>query len=70
MDPNERLKLIRTMAERLLLLEDEPFLESRNEMATLSGDLAQQVKDLDDWLTQGGYLPEEWKKTHATPASV
>jgi len=61
-DPDIVLEELRSMSTRLLKLEDESFIESRNEMALMAGELAQRVKDLSDWLEQGGHLPHRWEK--------
>lgn len=50
MNPSEALRDIRTMAQRL---EDHEDLGVRQ--------LVADVTSLDDWVSAGGYLPEDWR---------
>lgn len=64
MDPNEALANIRTAlkAEREIRAADSP-----SEMVLIMlqydlPDLVECVEVLDDWLSKGGFLPDDWKK--------
>lgn len=55
-DPKALLAAIREVVNKLL--EDE---EKKGEIdADDALDLAEDFKILDEWLTKGGYLPEDW----------
>lgn len=51
MDPDEALKLLQGLARRL---EDDVDEEAR--------EMAERFIALDDWLSQGGFLPREWAR--------
>lgn len=51
MDPNEALAIIRTEISKVLD-ENDP---NNPEL------LAEAMRGLDEWLSKGGYLPDEWK---------
>lgn len=52
MDPNVLLDRIRDLADDVL--------ESANLAETDAGELAQAIKDLDEWLGRKGFLPAAW----------
>ena len=49
MDPNETLKELRELIELVLRGDDTSVFEA-----------ATKFEDLDEWLTRGGLLPEDW----------
>lgn len=51
-DPNETLRKIRRLYDIVI-----PEREEMDELCEL-------VQALDDWLTEGGFLPEAWKARH------
>ena len=55
MDPNECLRRCRRLAKKILK-------DSHREcVATDKGEtLAEYFENLDEWLSNGGFLPEEW----------
>lgn len=54
MDPNETLKRLRKLAKRIGSMA-EPYDDDALELAEL-------VDALDQWITNGGFLPRDWKK--------
>lgn len=56
MDPNKTLEEIRN------LLEEEQKARYPDEMCDILTRLAGKIEDLDNWITNGGTLPEDWKK--------
>ncbi len=64
MDPNELLNDIRNlMGEEQEL--DGVFL-NRDRTRGLLSDLAARMDDLDEWLTKGGFLPDDWARGRPT----
>jgi hypothetical protein len=64
MDPDATLKQIRELAAEILKLSDLPATSNSMqeiEIANLGIDLAEKVKDLDEWLSNGGRFPREWR---------
>jgi hypothetical protein len=55
MDPNEALKNVREMSRRLNA--DEFEVDSGDAMA-----LVEAFEALDGWLSNGGFLPDAWKR--------
>lgn len=51
MDPNETLRIIRAQVGMILDENDGNSPEA----------LAEAVRDLDGWLSKGGFLPSEWQ---------
>lgn len=62
MDPNAALKMMRLRAEELL----SGTHTSNDEEIDAGLELAEYACALDEWLTNGGFMPEDWK--HANPA--
>jgi hypothetical protein len=61
MDPNENVKRQRQVADQIIAaMEDGNITNSM--ICTLADDLAELVVALDDWLTNGGFLPSEWTR--------
>ncbi len=54
MDVNETLARIRASMSELTIARD---VETS---AWLGAQLADSVRDLDEWLSQGGFLPTDW----------
>lgn len=64
MDPNETLKAMRRLSARLIKQADDSrsHHESGTDETLDAGScLASNFQNLDKWLTDGGFLPEEWK---------
>lgn len=57
MDPNEALKQLRAAVKDILHGEPACCAEHGEMSAT---DLAEKFEALDEWLTMGGFRPEEW----------
>lgn len=57
MDPNETLRLLLAIAERIHDGDERPHD---------AGELADLVDNLDSWLSKGGFLPERWSRDGAT----
>lgn len=55
MDPNKTLEFIRELI-RTSKTDETVFYEE-------SGWMFELVENLDEWLTNGGFLPKEWAKT-------
>lgn len=56
MDPNETLNRIRQQADAVL--HPRGLQVDRAELAAM---LARNVEELDQWLSQGGFMPEAWR---------
>jgi hypothetical protein len=56
MDPNATLRDIREMIESLAMSQ------STDNLIDLGEELASAVDQLDNWLTGGGFLPDEWTR--------
>lgn len=54
MDPNEALRRLRRLCEALSDRDDYD-----NEVA---GELAGQFEALDQWISKGGFLPDDWQR--------
>lgn len=52
MDPNETLRLLRMFSERFFHFST---YEDMDEMV-------EHFKALDDWLSGGGFLPDDWRR--------
>jgi len=56
MDPNTALSTLREARETFSNAEnDETALDAAQ-------DMSEAVSALDEWLSKGGFLPEEWKR--------
>lgn len=55
MDPDETLKSARAAAERVHASSDDAAIE-----------LAEAFEALDGWLSKGGFLPADWKRSGGT----
>lgn len=58
MDPNAALAEIRDCANRIILA----FAEGIQPIPTDVEELAAAARDLDEWLSSGGFLPSAWEK--------
>jgi len=54
MDPNKTLTNIRA------ILTEMDRARTSEEFTSLADELTWMIKDLDQWLTNGGFLPTEW----------
>ena len=59
MDVNETLARIRKICADMNVARYE------YESAALGEDLRQAFADLDEWLSKGGFLPEDWSRLNA-----
>lgn len=59
MDPNKVLKKARAKAERILN-DDSNTAEAQA--------FAEHFQALDEWLSNGGFLPEDWRALRLAPA--
>ena len=61
MDPNEVLKRLRRLLEQRDLVEDS---DSGNTWLDpdSANEFVQMFEILDDWMSNGGFLPKEWQK--------
>lgn len=62
MDPNAALELLRALAAEMDAAADEASA------ARIASDLVTAFIGLDEWLTQGGFVPHAWTRATATPA--
>jgi hypothetical protein len=58
LNPDVALKALRKESERVLFHGDSAL--DTGEFIDTSRALAQNFRDLDDWLSQQGYLPKDW----------
>lgn len=59
MDPNETLKEIRQLVTAIAVTElVSVHVEEAQELAN---DLAEKVSALDNWVSHGGFLPDDWR---------
>ena len=64
MDPNETLKAMRRLSARFIKQSDDSrshHESSTNETLDAGSCLAENFQNLDKWLTDGGFLPNDWK---------
>ena len=59
MDPNKALQEARTCAGEILSQDDDGVLDD----TTQTGSLINAFNALDGWLSVGGFLPDEWKRS-------
>jgi len=57
MDPNETLRRMQEMAERVVRAADVGSDVDEDDAC----DLADAVQALDGWLSKGGFLPDAWR---------
>lgn len=58
MDPNETLRRLRGLTERVHCGE----VMSDDEIENVMEELAELVDALDEWITKGGFLPKAWQE--------
>jgi len=63
MDPNKTLTNIRA------ILTEMDRARTREEFTSLADELTWMIKDLDQWLTNGGFLPTEWNHNDRKPVT-
>lgn len=59
MDPNENLRMLRSIISSITTAfsrNEDPDPEDVQEMVLF-------VESMDEWLSKGGFLPNEWKRT-------
>lgn len=57
MDPNETLKVIRKLMNEW---EDGISPSSREDIESFLDEVCEHVIALDEWLTNGGFRPDDW----------
>lgn len=57
MDPNELLAELRRMVLEMQQSRDE---DDEGSMADIGASFADKFTDLDNWITNGGFLPHDW----------
>lgn len=64
MDPDKALKQLRKKVERFQQIEEGglPAAEEHGGLTTLGSEIAQIFDGLDGWLSEGGFLPRDWKR--------
>ena len=60
MDPNATLEQIRDLYTNLVDLLDEEYAVGRGKFGDDAIRLAELVEALDEWLSNGGFLPKAW----------
>lgn len=63
MDPNKLLEALRDYAQEVTERaekDNDPKPDAYDSYAAV--ELAKGFKDLDEWLTKGGFLPKVWEK--------
>jgi hypothetical protein len=58
MDPNETIKQLRELAKRVLARADKGEEQDIYD----SIEIAEKVQALDNWISDGGFLPSVWLK--------
>lgn len=53
MDPSEALEELRHLVQEVYEYADDPEF--------LATSIADKVRELDEWITSGGELPEDWQ---------
>ncbi len=63
MDPNEALRLIRAYIAQMRKEDKTPLREGRDlfNFVQHARDLAETVEGLDEWLSNDGFLPDDWQ---------
>lgn len=56
MDPNETLRMLRLTIKQLRVDEDTDVWEAH------ANEICEYFEALDDWLSRGGFPPEEWRE--------
>lgn len=64
MDPDITLAMLRVARVQF---ESSPEHSAAEQAAAL--DIAESARALDEWLSQGGFLPEDWKRSEREAAS-
>lgn len=66
MDPNETLRIARAGIARVDALEIEGNDAGQNDVEDINDaafDALEAYRQLDHWITRGGFLPDEWGKS-------
>jgi len=62
MDPDQLLKDIRALADQVINTQEADI-----EGSQMSNELAEKIIQLDEWLSNFGFLPKDWRRS--TPKS-
>ena len=63
MDPDAALKMIRAISKRILHTTDNEGGLANQSIRDDAVTLSELVQGLDEWITKGGFLPADWRKT-------
>ena len=59
MDPTATLATIRILIKQIDATDGNAHIQ----LADLADELAENVRQLDKWITNGGFLPAQWRKS-------
>jgi cell division GTPase FtsZ len=64
MDPEEALRQLRELSNKVIVISNEPDLNEGDfeTVFTTAVEMAEQFQALDNWISNGGFLPKDWKK--------
>jgi hypothetical protein len=60
MDPTECLTRIRVQSARIREVQEQG-INRPDQLADAAQELQQAFDDLDEWLTKGGFVPNQWR---------
>ena len=66
MDPNAALNNLRLHIEQLKKLIDSDESPENEDLECLANDVVDNFEGLDNWLSNGGFLPKSWKRDDKT----
>ena len=58
MDPDQLLKDIRALADQVINTQEADI-----EGSQMSNELAEKIIQLDEWLSNFGFLPKDWRRS-------
>jgi len=65
MDPNEALRELRMLSKYVAMSAEQLARGVRTHMPYQeTNELAEKFQELDEWMSRGGFLPDEWKRGH------
>lgn len=63
MDPDAYLAACRRLAATIIKQADSDRQQQKNNDNMLGEELAENFRNLDEWITKGGRLPKDWRGT-------